>query len=80
MCEKTSKCPDEWIEIAGKCFYISNKAMKFENAKHCRSKNARLFEPRSESMNKQVRVVITNKTGEDTMSWIGITDKQKEGE
>ena len=69
---KMHKCPEYWVEIQGKCYFVIKEHNPFMAAAfHCSNKGGKLFEPETKVIND---LVIQNEHIRSNYShaWIGI--------
>ena len=93
--EHCCKCPDKncptgWVKVNNSCIWVSSYGENYRNYRNntdatldCkrRTPGGRLFEPKNQDMNRQVRDLVTvlDLTYRDKNIWIGINDEIQEG-
>ena len=69
---KMLKCPGDWVEIQGKCYFVDKEQHTFMGASfRCSNKGGKLFEPETKVIND---LVIQNEhiRSNNNHAWIGI--------
>lgn len=82
--ERPNNCPDGYVLIGGKCFYITEDTETYMDAvTMCNIKGGRLYEPRDAQtyliLARYLEKVLGYTTSSTYRTWIGITDRDEEG-
>ena len=75
-------CPSSWSNIKGKCFLFVNDTVEYEEAiAACAVEGGKLFEPMNGPSNAFMgKTAATQFDVDQPQFWIGITDKDNEGQ